>query len=90
MQSSKFIGRRCFGPICRSLHARRMLREGILHWSEPPSSGRSIQCDDVQDPAAVPQSIGVRNAWRALNVAVQSRMRRELSRFKLETGRKTA
>ena len=77
-------------PSERSLHARRMLREGILHWSEPPSLVRSITSDDVEDPSAMPQSIGVRNAWRALNVAVQSRMRRELSRFKLETGRKTA
>jgi glycosyltransferase involved in cell wall biosynthesis len=45
-------------PTERSLHARRMLREGILHWSEPPSMDRSISCDDLSDPSSMPQSNG--------------------------------
>jgi hypothetical protein len=90
-----------------------MLREGIQHWSEPPSTDQSIAgddvnetlaiphevelsepptsdssltYDDVNDPLAMPQSIGVRNAWRALNFAMQTRMRKEMSRFRSKAG----
>jgi hypothetical protein len=53
---------------------------------EPPTSDSSLACDDVDDPLAMPQSIGVRNAWRALNFAMQTRMRKELSRFRSKAG----
>ena len=58
--------------------------------SEPPDHSDSIPGDEVNDPSAMPQPMGVRNAWQALNVALHSRMRKELSRLKLEAGRKTA
>ena len=58
--------------------------------SEPPDHDDSILGDEVNDPSLMPQPMGVRNALQALNVALHSRMRKELSRFKLDAGRKTA
>jgi glycosyltransferase involved in cell wall biosynthesis len=54
--------------------------------SELPTSDSSLAYDDVNDPLPMPQSIGVRNAWRALNFAMQTRMRKELSRFRSKAG----
>jgi glycosyltransferase involved in cell wall biosynthesis len=77
-------------PSERSLHARRMLREAILQWSEPASSGLSMAPDKEDESQALPRSVGVRNAWNALNVAVKARMRRELNRFKPGARRRSA
>jgi hypothetical protein len=73
--------RTVFEPRERSLNARRMLREAILHWSDPSLADLSLTWDRQADSQAKPQSLGVRNAWRALNVALLARMRRELKRF---------
>jgi glycosyltransferase involved in cell wall biosynthesis/GT2 family glycosyltransferase len=77
-------------PSERSLQARRMLREAILHWSELSLSDLSIPCEDLGDRLESSQSIGVRNAWRALNAALNARMRRELRRFRPARARKSA
>jgi len=77
-------------PTERSLRARRLLREAILHWSELSLADLSVPCEELDDSLTMSQSLGVRNAWRALNVAVNARMRRELRRFKPARGHRSA
>jgi alpha-1,3-rhamnosyl/mannosyltransferase len=77
-------------PGQRSLHARRMFREAILHWSDRSLADLPLTRDQANDPLTNPRSLGVRNAWRALHVAVRARMRRELKRFQPGIRRRTA
>jgi len=77
-------------PTERSLHARRMLRGAILHWAEASCSDAVFPGAELDDPLTMSRSMGVRNAWRALNVAVQARMRRELRRLKPAAAQRSA
>jgi glycosyltransferase involved in cell wall biosynthesis len=76
-------------PSLRSLHMRRMLREAILRWAEP-FSGSSFQNGRLEDPLGQAEPLGVKNAWKALNVAVHTRLRRELRRFRPAGEQKSA
>jgi glycosyltransferase involved in cell wall biosynthesis len=76
-------------PTDRSLHMRRMLREAILRWAEP-YSGSSFRNGRLDDPLGRAEPLGVKNAWKALNVAVHTRLRRELRRFKPAVEQKSA
>jgi len=76
-------------PSSRSLHMRRMLREAILRWAEPSSAG-ALQNGRLDDPLGRTEPLGVRNAWKALNVAVHTRLRRELRRFRPAVEQKSA
>jgi len=69
-------------PTERSLRARRMLREAIVHWSELALSDLSVPCDGLDDSLMMDQALGVRRAWRNLNLAVRLKMRRELRRLR--------
>jgi glycosyltransferase involved in cell wall biosynthesis len=59
-------------PSDRSLQARRLLRDAIVHWSdrEPPA------------PSQITVPIGIRNACHALQGAVRRRLNRELNRLR--------
>jgi glycosyltransferase involved in cell wall biosynthesis len=63
-------------PSARSLDARRRLRDVILRWADKPANETS--------------QMGIRNAWRALNVAVQRRVKNEVRRIRPQTGRRSA
>src|SRR5262249_13145434 len=77
-------------PRERSLHARRMLREPIIHWSNPDSADASRNWNEPGDSLLDPRSVGVRNAWRALNLAVKARLKRELKRLDPTVRRRSA
>jgi len=79
-----------FQPSQRSLQMRRLLRDTIIRWSLPGSLSLSGGESGSPAGAVPPQSIGIQNAWRALNVAVHTRLRRELRRFERRLGRKSA
>jgi glycosyltransferase involved in cell wall biosynthesis len=69
-----------FRPSERSLLVRRQLRDSIIHWS-----GDQARVDMLASYeriiAGLPPSIGIRNACRSLQVALRTRLRRELRRF---------
>jgi glycosyltransferase involved in cell wall biosynthesis len=58
-------------PSDRSLEMRRHLRDAILHWGTPPPP-----------PPPLPEQMGIRNSWIALNTALYARLGRELRRFR--------
>jgi glycosyltransferase involved in cell wall biosynthesis len=62
-----------FHPFDRSLRSRRHLTRAILSWADPRAAG---------EPGAF-GPIGIRDAWRALDLAVQARLRREIGRLRL-------
>jgi hypothetical protein len=77
-------------PSERSLRMRRLLRGAVIGWSLLDSPTAWIDGFDAVTLKRRPQSIGIRRAWRALNVAVQARLWRELKRFQIQTAGKTA
>lgn len=64
-------------PSSRSLTVRRLTSDGIVRWS-----GYSPAHSPSQDePYGGPPSLGIKNAWRALNQAFQTRLKREFQRL---------
>jgi hypothetical protein len=59
-------------PSERALRSRRLLQGAILRWAAPAPAGH----------AGAFGPIGIREAWRELDSAIQARLRRELRRFR--------
>jgi glycosyltransferase involved in cell wall biosynthesis len=70
-------------PSDRSLQMRRLLRDAILRWAD--HSPRALPVVPAHSTAfmGLEQPVGIRNAWRALNVAVGDRLGREVRRLPL-------
>ena len=79
-----------FQPSQRSLHARRMLREAIVRWSEPRGDGEWLDSYNDLDVFLTNRPIGIKNAFKALNVSLHSRLLRELRRIRSASGRRSA
>jgi alpha-1,3-rhamnosyl/mannosyltransferase len=77
-------------PSARSLAMRRRLREAILSWSEPLTEPRESSNVVSYHPVVVSEPLGVRIALKALNSAVQRRIRREMGRLYPATQRRSA
>jgi len=69
-------------PSERSLRMRRLLRDVITHWADPDAADLGGPTGVTADDIVPGRSIGIRNAWNALNVALATRLRRELRRFR--------
>jgi glycosyltransferase involved in cell wall biosynthesis len=68
-------------PSDRALQMRRLLREVIIDWSNTARPLKTLPGSEHRlDPA--PPPMGVRSAWKSLQVAVSARARRELQRFR--------
>jgi glycosyltransferase involved in cell wall biosynthesis len=83
-------------PSDRSLQMRRLLRDAIFRWAQRPTPvqafDRAEWADSTNsiDGTSYERSIGVKNAWKALNVAIGARLKREIKRLPLATyGRAT-
>ena len=78
-------------PSERSLQMRRLLRDAILHWSEPHDLNVPQPVEPPQpDEPPPPEPVGIRNALTALNEAVHRRLRREVRRIEPLIGRRSA
>jgi glycosyltransferase involved in cell wall biosynthesis len=77
-------------PSARSLSMRRRLREAILSWSEPLAVPQETNNLVSYRPVVVSEPLGVRIALKALNSAVQRRIRREMRRLYPITQRRSA
>jgi glycosyltransferase involved in cell wall biosynthesis len=77
-------------PAQRSLHARRMLRDAIVRWSEPRGAGEWSDSHDELELFLTNRPIGIKNAFRVLNVSLHSRLLRELRRIRSASGRRSA
>jgi GT2 family glycosyltransferase len=77
-------------PSHRSLEMRRMFREAIIHWSRQERSAAPLTEPGSHHAPAMAEPLGIRNAYRALNLAVHRRLRRELNRLPTVIGRKRA
>jgi glycosyltransferase involved in cell wall biosynthesis len=81
-------------PSERSLQMRRLLRDAIFRWAQRPAptagSGPAAGAGATSliDDATHEQSIGVKNAWRALNFAIGARLKREMRRLPLAANSK--
>jgi glycosyltransferase involved in cell wall biosynthesis len=73
-------------PTERSLQMRRLLRDAILSWSET-SSGKPLNLEH-DGTVHNGEMMGVRNAWKALNAAVQRRVAREVRRLRVSSVRR--
>ena len=62
-------------PSQRSLQARRLLRDAIIRWSEPRAAAEWLESYADSDLYMMGQPIGIKNALRALNVSLHSRLR---------------
>jgi glycosyltransferase involved in cell wall biosynthesis len=62
-------------PAERSLQMRRLLRDAVIHWSQPASP--------APPPVVIaePEPMGIWNSCKALNLAMHRRMQRELKRL---------
>jgi hypothetical protein len=79
-------------PSERSLQMRRLFRDAIFRWAQrlsPVSDFGSAEWADSIDYSNYDQSIGVKNAWKALNVAIGARLRREIRRLPLAASGRT-
>jgi glycosyltransferase involved in cell wall biosynthesis len=72
-------------PSPRSLQMRRHLQDALMCWGEPIFPPAVLP-----EPPKAPEPLGIRNAWRALNFALYTRLRRELERFHPPAGRESA
>ncbi len=77
-------------PSQRSVQARRLLHDAIVRWSEPRVPYGSVESDDDCEIFIATRSVGIKNAFRALNVSLHSRLRRELRRTKAIVARQTS
>jgi glycosyltransferase involved in cell wall biosynthesis len=73
-------------PSERSLRMRRLLRDAIIDWSADRPLG-VVEVSSECRPAGLPPSVGIRTAWRALQVAVRSRVTKDLRRFPAIVGK---
>jgi glycosyltransferase involved in cell wall biosynthesis len=76
-------------PSERSLRMRRLLRDAIVHWSGNHALRGSTFASGTGS-SDLPASIGIRQAYRALDVAVRTRLSREIRRFRRIAARRTA
>jgi hypothetical protein len=76
-------------PSDRSLGMRRRLREAILNWSNPVWHEASAELA-YYHPTVEAHPPGIRTAWKALNLAVHRRLRREIRRVNKVSGRRSA
>jgi hypothetical protein len=76
-------------PSERSLQMRRLLRDAIFRWAANPVHfhGNSLPESIVWIDE---HSIGIKNAWKALNSAISARLKRELKRLPLTRGAGTS
>ncbi len=70
-------------PSDRSLQMRRLLREAIIRWAGTLLPALPVSQTASVESMTLDQSVGIRNAWRALNVAVGHRLGREIRRLPL-------
>jgi glycosyltransferase involved in cell wall biosynthesis len=77
-------------PSQRSLQARRLLRDAIIRWSEPRGAGVWPESYDDSNLFMTNRPIGIKNAFRVLNVSLHSRLKRELKRLRSVSGRRSA
>jgi glycosyltransferase involved in cell wall biosynthesis len=73
----------------RSLQMRRNLQNSLACWGEPVFQLAPPSVPEPE-PDPVPESMGILNAWRALNFALYTRLRRELERFHPASRRESA
>ena len=62
-------------PSQRSLQARGLLRDAIVRWSEPRAAPETLDSYEDSDSFMMTQPIGIKNALKALNVSLHSRLR---------------
>ena len=77
-------------PSARSLDARRRLRDAILRWADPPHGHAEAAEGQACQPVNDMSQMGIRTALRALNVAVQRRVKNEVRRITPRPGRRRA
>jgi glycosyltransferase involved in cell wall biosynthesis len=78
-------------PSDRSLQMRRMLREAIFRWAAAdPLPSVVITSAPSDTPVVYEQPLGIKNALRALNFAISTRLKRELKRLPLAASRSPA
>ena len=77
-----------FRPSQRSLQARRLLRDAIIRWSEPRAAAESLNSNIDTDLMMMGQPIGIKNALKALNVSLHSRLRRDRASLLRAFGRR--
>ncbi len=77
-------------PSPRSLRMRRHLENTLRCSGDPIILPTSPPIPEIPEPSPASEPIGIRNAWRALNVAVYNRLRRELGRFQPAIVRESA
>lgn len=70
-------------PSERALRARRLLRDAILRWAEADAGPCPAVGSEEWFEAIDGGSIGIRNAWKALNCAISARLKREIRRLPL-------
>ena len=75
-------------PSQRSLQARRLLRDAIVRWSEPHAAAVSRNSDNDSELFVMGQPIGIKNALRALNISLHTRLRRDRASLLRAIGRK--
>jgi hypothetical protein len=74
-------------PSNRSLEMRRIFGAAIVHWSRQETPAEPVSGQDAGLALANPEPLGIRNAYRALNLAVHRRLQRELNRLPRVIGR---
>ncbi len=77
-------------PTSRSLQMRRLLSDSILSWSEPLAEPQETGNLVSYHPVVVSEPVGIRTAWKALNFALQRRIRREMKRLYPVASRRSA
>jgi glycosyltransferase involved in cell wall biosynthesis len=75
-------------PSERSLQMRRLLRDAIFRWAASPGRFLANGIPESTDWIDA-HSIGIRNAWKALNIAISARLKREFKRLPLARGAST-
>lgn len=77
-------------PSARSLAMRRRLREAILNWSDPMPQIPASSETAYYHPFVEAHPVGIRTAWKALNLAVHRRLRQEMGRVNRVSRRRSA
>jgi hypothetical protein len=67
-----------------------MFTEAIIHWSRQEAPGERLGKEGTHHAWTDAEPLGIRNACRALNLAVHRRLRRELERMPRIVRRKRA
>ena len=77
-------------PSERSLQMRRLLRDAIIHWSEPRHRHPRQDSFPNIDDRETREPLGIRNSLRALNTSVHKRLMREMKRFQPASRQRSA